>query len=218
MLPFLTAAFENGWGHGLVACTIAAIMACLAAYSDFFTRKKKMTRAFALLFAAVTVLAGAGQAQAQGFPIFFDDSRDIMGGGPGFFRPGMPSGSSPIPRTTVMLYRRLRARHDLHQHRRAPALSRSRQWPGDTLRHRRRPRRLPLGWNPPHFREEGMAELDAAGADAAAAARICRATCRAASTTRSARGRCIWDRRSTASTAPTSPRRSDRRFRPDASA
>ena len=29
------------------------------------------------------------------------DSRDIMGGGPGFFRPGMPSGSSPIPRTTV---------------------------------------------------------------------------------------------------------------------
>ncbi len=24
-----------------------------------------------------------------------------MGGGPGFFRPGMPSGSSPIPRTTV---------------------------------------------------------------------------------------------------------------------
>ena len=60
-----------------------------------------MTRAFAFLFAAVTVLAGAGQAQAQGFPNFFDDSRDIMGGGPGFFRPGMPSGSSPIPRTTV---------------------------------------------------------------------------------------------------------------------
>jgi lipoprotein-anchoring transpeptidase ErfK/SrfK len=60
-----------------------------------------MTRAFAFLFAAVVVLAGAGHAQAQGFPNFFDDSRDIMGGGPGFFRPGMPSGSSPIPRTTV---------------------------------------------------------------------------------------------------------------------
>ena len=49
-----------------------------------------MTRAFAFLFAAVVALAGAGHAQAQGFPNFFDDSRDIMGGGPGFFRPGMP--------------------------------------------------------------------------------------------------------------------------------
>ena len=61
-----------------------------------------MIRAFAFLLAAVVVLAGAGHAQAQGFPNFFEDSRDIMGGGPGFFRPGMPSGSSPIPRTTVM--------------------------------------------------------------------------------------------------------------------
>ena len=59
-----------------------------------------MIRAFAFLFAAVMVLAGAGQRAG---PNFFDDSRDIMGGGPGFFRPGMPSGSSPIPRTTVML-------------------------------------------------------------------------------------------------------------------
>jgi lipoprotein-anchoring transpeptidase ErfK/SrfK len=61
-----------------------------------------MTRAFALLFAALTMLAGAGQAQAQNF-FQFEDSRDIMGGGPGFFRPGMPSGSSPIPRSTVYL-------------------------------------------------------------------------------------------------------------------
>ena len=52
-----------------------------------------MTRAFALLFAAVTLLAGAGHAQAQGF----FDMRDIMGGGPNF-RLG---GSSPIPRQTV---------------------------------------------------------------------------------------------------------------------
>jgi lipoprotein-anchoring transpeptidase ErfK/SrfK len=58
-----------------------------------------MIRAFALLFAALTMLAGAGPARAQLF--VFDDGRDIMGGGPGFFRPGMPSGSSPIPRTTV---------------------------------------------------------------------------------------------------------------------
>jgi lipoprotein-anchoring transpeptidase ErfK/SrfK len=51
-----------------------------------------MTRAFAVLFAAVTLLAGAGHAQAQGV-----DSRNIMGGGPNFFG----GGSSPIPRTTV---------------------------------------------------------------------------------------------------------------------
>jgi len=44
-----------------------------------------------LLFAAVTVLAAAGQAQAQ------VDMRDLMGGGPNF-RGG---GSSPIPRATV---------------------------------------------------------------------------------------------------------------------
>ena len=64
-----------------------------------------MTRAFALLFAAVTLLAGAGQARAQGFPGFpgfqgfqNSDSRDVMGGGPDFFRSG---GSSPIRRETV---------------------------------------------------------------------------------------------------------------------
>jgi lipoprotein-anchoring transpeptidase ErfK/SrfK len=98
MLPFLTAAFENGWGHTVVGCTIAAIMACLHRHIQIFARGRTMTRAFAFLFAAMVMLAGAGQAQAQ---FFFDDSRDIMGGGPGFFRPGMPSGSSPIPRTTV---------------------------------------------------------------------------------------------------------------------
>jgi lipoprotein-anchoring transpeptidase ErfK/SrfK len=52
----------------------------------------KMTRALALLFAAITLLAGLGQAHAQGF-----DMRDLMGGGPGF---GL-GGSSPIPRATV---------------------------------------------------------------------------------------------------------------------
>jgi lipoprotein-anchoring transpeptidase ErfK/SrfK len=49
----------------------------------------------ALLFAAATVLAAAGQAQAQGV-----DTRDIMGGGPNFFNGG-GGGSSPIQRTTV---------------------------------------------------------------------------------------------------------------------
>jgi lipoprotein-anchoring transpeptidase ErfK/SrfK len=54
-----------------------------------------MTRAFALLFAAVTTLAGAGHAQAQGYG-GYGDSRDILGGGPSFF-----AGASPIPRQTV---------------------------------------------------------------------------------------------------------------------
>src|ERR1700731_619578 len=52
----------------------------------------KMTRALALLVAAITLLAGLGQAHAQGF-----DMRDLMGGGPSF---GF-GGSSPIPRATV---------------------------------------------------------------------------------------------------------------------
>ena len=46
----------------------------------------------------------------------------------------------------------------------------------------------------------------------------CRATWRAASKIRSARARCIWPARSTASTAPTSPTRSARRCPPAASA
>ena len=53
-----------------------------------------MTRGFVALAAAAALLAGASHAQAQGF---FDDSRDIMGGGPNFFG----SGASPIARTTV---------------------------------------------------------------------------------------------------------------------
>ena len=53
-----------------------------------------MTRALALLFAALTMLSGAGPAQAQGF----FDMRDIMGGGPSFRGGG---GGSPIQRTTV---------------------------------------------------------------------------------------------------------------------
>ena len=53
-----------------------------------------MIRAFALLFAALTLLAGAGDARAQGL---FEDMRDIMGGGPNF-RMG---GSSPIRRQAV---------------------------------------------------------------------------------------------------------------------
>jgi lipoprotein-anchoring transpeptidase ErfK/SrfK len=61
-----------------------------------------MTRRFVVLaamaaFLAGGSLAGASHAQAQGFG-FFDDSRDIMGGGPNFYSRG---GASPIQRTTV---------------------------------------------------------------------------------------------------------------------
>jgi len=52
-----------------------------------------MTRALALLVAALAFLAGSGPSRAQGF-----DMRDIMGGGPNFFSRG---GASPIPRETV---------------------------------------------------------------------------------------------------------------------
>src|SRR3954447_13176862 len=60
---------------------------------SIFLERTKMTRGFALLFAAVTLLAGAGHARAQGF-----DMRDIMGGGPNFSL----GGSNPIPRQTVI--------------------------------------------------------------------------------------------------------------------
>jgi len=54
-----------------------------------------MIRTFVLLFAAVTWLAGAGQARAQGF--FGFDMRDVMGGGP-----SLSVGSSgPVTRSTV---------------------------------------------------------------------------------------------------------------------
>jgi lipoprotein-anchoring transpeptidase ErfK/SrfK len=55
-----------------------------------------MFRGIVGLVAAAALLAGAGRAQAQGF--FFEDSRDVMGGGPNFYSRG---GVSPIPRTTV---------------------------------------------------------------------------------------------------------------------
>src|SRR6266404_4597822 len=75
MLPFLTAAFENSWGHGVVGCTIAAIMACLDQHIQIFSRGRKMTRAFAFLFAAMVVLAGAGQAIRYGSGVGRDGFR-----------------------------------------------------------------------------------------------------------------------------------------------
>src|SRR5437879_894773 len=63
--PFLTAAFENRSSHVAVACEIAPIMACLAGKSIF--AGDEMIRAFALLFAAATLLAGTDHARAQDF-------------------------------------------------------------------------------------------------------------------------------------------------------
>jgi lipoprotein-anchoring transpeptidase ErfK/SrfK len=54
-----------------------------------------MMRAFALLIAAVTLLAGTGEGRTQGFPGL--DRSDLIGGGPYFGR----GGSGPIPRQTV---------------------------------------------------------------------------------------------------------------------
>jgi lipoprotein-anchoring transpeptidase ErfK/SrfK len=61
-------------------------------WSNRIFARNKMARAFAILLAALTLLAGAGHARAQGF-----GSRDIMGGDPYFWG----GGSSPIPRTLV---------------------------------------------------------------------------------------------------------------------
>src|SRR5262245_787522 len=61
---------------------------------SIFLLGETMIRFFAVPIAAIALLsATAGGAFAEMF-----DTRDIMGGGPNFFR----GGSSPIPRTTVM--------------------------------------------------------------------------------------------------------------------
>ena len=58
-----------------------------------------MTRAFVLLFTAVTLLAGSSHARAQGFFGFQDyDRRDVMGGGQQGYSMG---GSGPISRSVV---------------------------------------------------------------------------------------------------------------------
>ena len=75
-------------------------------------------------------------------------------------------------------------------------------------------------WSGVHddFGQEGMAGLDAAAGNARSASPICRTTWKAVRTIRSARARCISARRSTASTARTSPGPSAPTCRPAASA
>ena len=122
-----------------------------------------MTRAFALLFAAVTLLAGAGHARAQGF----FDMRDIMGGGRNFGR----GGSSPIPRQTVNFsgqYAPGTIYINTAERRLYLVLAN-----GQALRYGIGVGRDGFRWGGTHriIGEEGMAELDAALADAGAAAR-----------------------------------------------
>src|SRR5258708_2246227 len=83
MPPSRARCLRNRNNYGLSRCILI-----------FFARKK-MTRPIALLIAALTLLAGAGHAQAQGF--FGPDTRELMNTGPSFFG----GGASPIPRTTV---------------------------------------------------------------------------------------------------------------------
>src|SRR6267143_7150956 len=93
---FFAATPENRRPHVAVACETASIMACLAAKLICPTRQN-MIRAFALLFAAVALLAGAGHARAQGFFQGFQGGFDMREGGPNF----SIGASSPIPRQTV---------------------------------------------------------------------------------------------------------------------
>jgi lipoprotein-anchoring transpeptidase ErfK/SrfK len=93
--PFLTARAQKSGAHAGVGCATAPDMASLSTnliFLPIFSRGGKMTRALALLAAAMAFLAGSGASFAQGV-----DMRDLMGGGPNF----LGRGGSPIPRETV---------------------------------------------------------------------------------------------------------------------
>ena len=104
------------------------------------------------------------------------------------------------------------AGHDRRRYAVQGALPRAAGRTGDPLRHRRRPAGLRLVRHEDGLDEEGMAGLAPAAGDAASAGPTCRASWRAARTTRSAPARSISARRSTASTAPTSRTRSAERL------
>jgi len=81
---------EHRSPRGIAACEFATGMACFAVKPIFVGAK--MIRAYALLFAAVTMLGGAGQARAEGY-----DTGYMFGGGPNF----SIGRASPIRRQTV---------------------------------------------------------------------------------------------------------------------
>src|SRR6476469_2578713 len=96
VLPFLTAVPENAALTGSLLAKSRQLWP-VTPRSLTIREGEKMTRALALLFAALAILSGAGPVQAQGF----FDMRDIMGGGPSFRGGGSGGGGSPIQRTTV---------------------------------------------------------------------------------------------------------------------
>src|SRR3981081_1519026 len=95
---FFAATPENRRPHVAVPCETSVVMACLSTKLICPTRQN-MSRAFALLVAAVALLAGSGHARAQGFPGFpgFQGGFDMREGGPNF----SIGASNPIPRQTV---------------------------------------------------------------------------------------------------------------------
>ena len=117
-----------------------------------------MTRGRGLLLVTLLMLGGARHAQAQGFL----NSRDIMGGGPNFFG----GGASPIPRTAVMYptnYSPGTIVISTPERRLYLVLGN-----GRALRYGIGVGRDGFRWGgTSHHRQEGMAELDTAVADAA---------------------------------------------------
>ena len=145
-------------------------------------------------------------------------ARRISGWGAGLVanprRPRRPAGSRPqcerrATRSEVaedggVLPHQRAAGHDHRPLQRALPLCRAAGRPGIALRHRRRPRRLPVAGPRQDHAQAGMAGLDAAAGDDRSASPICRASWPAAPAIRWARARSISAPRSTASTAPTS--------------
>ena len=136
----------------------------------------------------------------------------------------LPAGSgggaaaAGVPPPARVLPHHRAARHHRHPDLGTLSLSRPGQQPGDALRHRRRPRRLPVVGAPQGRTQGGMAGLAAAGGDDRAPALSAALHGRRARAIRWARARSISARRCTASTAPTSRRPSASRCRRAASA
>jgi hypothetical protein len=82
--------------------------------------------------------------------------------GPVDERPSRATSARAIPPPGRRLQRQRSARHDHHRYAEHVPLSRAARRPRDPLRHRRRPRRLPLVRRAAHHQEGRVAGLDAA--------------------------------------------------------
>ncbi len=113
-------------------------------------------------------------------------------------------GRSEIRPPDRRLSRRREGRHYRHRYAEQISLSGRGRRQGAALRHRRRPSRLHLGRREDDLPPSANGRIGGRRRTCCSAGPICRVTCPAAWTIRSARARCISARRSTASTAPTS--------------